>query len=732
MSKGSKKVTIGFKYYMGLHMILCHGPVDAILAINAGKRNMYTGTISSNSTIQINKPDLFGGEKKEGGITGDIDIMMGGATQAQNAYLVSKIGSLLPAFRGVVSVVCKGIYLCAMSPYPKPWDFVVKRIPGKSWYNTGNVADINNGSANPAHVIYEALTDTSWGMGYPTGSIDETTFRAAADTLKAEGLGVSLILTKQDTIESFIYTVLAHINAMLYTRPDNGKFSLKLTREDYVVASLQLFDESNVIKLSSFERPLYSEVTNEIVVQYRQRGTAADNTVAVQDLAAVAAQYGVVSQTIQYPGLDNATNAQRAALRDLRQRSTPFSRVKCSVNRQGWNQTIGNVIRFSWAEYDLVEVPMRIMNVNYGDLVDGTIELDLVEDMFGMPTTTYMGEQTSGWVNPIQPPVDFPLGVGYEATYWDVALALPEAELAAKDSTSAFLTACFGETSAYIPAYELWSGNSGALVNTDNAVPTPHGTLSAAITHLQTSFTLTAFTTGFEDVEVGTYAYVDNEIMRVDSVNGVTGDVTVGRGCLDTIPATHSLGARMWFAEHSRAEDPTERAATSTVYFKGLPHSGEARLAEASATQRSVTFNNRFWRPYVPGQFAINGNQYAATVITGPLVITWANRNRQTQLIRPITGFTNANITPEAGVTHSINIYGYSPDPVSSLKAVTGITGSLATWSWGSTEAAECLYSNIRVTLKSTRDSLDSYQTQDWHVVRAGLGFNLGNYLGGI
>ena len=27
---GSKEVTVGYKYYVGMHMILCHGPVDNI------------------------------------------------------------------------------------------------------------------------------------------------------------------------------------------------------------------------------------------------------------------------------------------------------------------------------------------------------------------------------------------------------------------------------------------------------------------------------------------------------------------------------------------------------------------------------------------------------------------------------------------------------------------------------------------------------------------------------
>ena len=36
---------------------------------------------------------------------------------------------------------------------------------------------------NPAHIIYQCLTDTAWGMGYPTSALDDASFTAAANTL---------------------------------------------------------------------------------------------------------------------------------------------------------------------------------------------------------------------------------------------------------------------------------------------------------------------------------------------------------------------------------------------------------------------------------------------------------------------------------------------------------------------------------------------------------------------
>jgi len=41
--------------------------------------------------------DLFGGESREGGIVGDVDVMMGGPGQAPNDYLATQMGGDVPA-----------------------------------------------------------------------------------------------------------------------------------------------------------------------------------------------------------------------------------------------------------------------------------------------------------------------------------------------------------------------------------------------------------------------------------------------------------------------------------------------------------------------------------------------------------------------------------------------------------------------------------------------------------
>lgn len=133
MGGKSKKVTIGYKYFMGLHMGLCRGPVDAIRRIVVGDKVAWTGEITSNQSVSINRPGLFGGEDQEGGVDGTLQVMMGAPDQPRNASLASMLGGLVSAFRGVVTTFFDG-QVCAMSPYPKEWSYLVQKTK-KGWYD---------------------------------------------------------------------------------------------------------------------------------------------------------------------------------------------------------------------------------------------------------------------------------------------------------------------------------------------------------------------------------------------------------------------------------------------------------------------------------------------------------------------------------------------------------------------------------------------------------------------
>lgn len=700
---GASSVTIGYKYYLGAHLVICHGPVDSVQKVIVGDREAWVGNAANSQQIYINAPELFGGEKKEGGIQGYVDIMMGEASQAKNSYLQARLGNTIPAFRGVLSLVLRKIYICAMSAYPKPWAVKVKRIPARSWYSA--TCEIN-GSANPIHVMYETLTNSDWGMGYPTVTIDDAAFRAAALTCFNEGLGVSMILSGQASVEEFIYDVLKHANGILYTRPDTGQFSIKLLRDDYTVGSLPTYNETNVVQLEYFERPSYAEMVNEIVVSYRPQGAINDDSVTVQDLASIQAQGGIVSQTMAYPGIDTAANAARLAMRDLRQKSTPLARIRIHVNRKAWNQTIGSVFKFSWAEHGLVDIVFRALGINYGDLKDGTIVIDAIEDVFGLPSTTYIGNQPSGWSDPIQPPTDFTVRRLEEALYFDLNNSLPTADFDALTPQAAFLMAFAGEPTQYANNFELWTRlSSTSYAYSATGVPAPHGILSADITETQTAFTVTNLTATAALVAAGQYAYIDDELVRVDTIDTNTGAVTVGRGILDTVPTKHIAGARLLFAEYGKARDSAEYAQGGTLYGKMLMRTGMGLMSISGATEMSKVFTGRQGRPYAPGKLRINGLAYPST-ISGydGLTVDWTHRDRTQQNVRPFIGTEAGNVGPEAGVTYTLRILKDSDSSV--IKSYTGLTGTtqvIPQPDLGDT-------ADIRVELSSLRSGIASHQ----------------------
>ena len=135
MGGSSKKQTVGYRYRMGLHLVLCQGPVDAVQEIQMGERTAWgdadRGPLFSGhglTSLPINKPTLFGGDEREGGVVGTIDVLPGGPSQGRNDYLMARLGSAIPAFRGVLSLVARQILFAANNPYIKPWAVRVRRF----------------------------------------------------------------------------------------------------------------------------------------------------------------------------------------------------------------------------------------------------------------------------------------------------------------------------------------------------------------------------------------------------------------------------------------------------------------------------------------------------------------------------------------------------------------------------------------------------------------------------
>ena len=688
---GAKKQTVGYRYLMGLHFGLSHGPINEVAEIRVGGRTAWSGSQTASGQISVNNPNLFGGDDREGGIVGALDVMMGETTQVANTYLAAVAGAQQPTYRGLLTAVFRGGRVCSNNPYPKPWSFRLRRSSAgwdnnAPWYSAKAMVSFASGSIkamNPAHIIYEVLTNRDWGMGYPTGTLDDTSFRAAADQLYTEGFGLCLLWTRQDSIENFLQQVIDYVGASLATDRTTGLFTLTLLRGGYNVSLLPAFDEDDVLDLVGLDGGTLAGAANEITVKYHDPVAHVDQSVTLQALGSIQAQGVVISDSRDYHGVPDYDLAARLAQRELRASSVPLKRLEVKFKRTAYKLKPGDVFKFSWAPLGLVNVVFRVGEVDYGMLTSGAVTVRAVQDVFSLPDAVYVAVQPTGWVPPSSTPTIPANRRLMEATYRDLALIFSVGDLTALPSTAAYVVAMASSPGGLALNYELWTRTgSNAFADVTNGDWTPTATIQGSMTASPSNAAVTLlFGINLDQVEVGTAALIydgsASEIVRVEAIDPIAGTATLARGCVDTIPAAHSAGVRIWFYELQSGPDPTEWASGETIDAKILTHTSSAVLDISTAPTDSIAVVGREALPYVPQGLIINGVAAASqTLITGPLVVSYFRRNKVTQLDQLIAA-TAADIPQEAGTTYSIAL---KDGGGSTFATFTGITA--ASWTW--------------------------------------------------
>ena len=734
MSRKKKNQTVGYWYFMGLHMGLCHGPVDEISEISADDKVAWTGSVTDNDVRGV-VADIFGGEEKEGGIRGHVWFEMGGASQTKNAYLVSKLGALVPAFRGICALVFYGS-ITANTTYIKPWAVKLKRIAkgwmdNSVWYEAKAAIGID---MNPAHIIYQCLTDREWGMNHPVSGIDDDNFRAAADVLHSEGFGLSLMWNQQSSIQKFIQIVCDHIGAALKTDPRTGKFQLKLIRADYDPGDLPVFNQSNIVELQSFQRAGWGETTNEVSIIYTDPDSRNETSITVHDLANIQAQGQVISQKIQYTGITSHSIAQKVAMRDLLARSTPLSKLKISVNRTAWNLVQGDVFKFTWPKLGIDSVILRVINVSTGTLENGLIIVEAVEDVFGLPVSSYGSSQASEWTPPDSTATPSLLRKFTEATYYDIATTMTTADLEATDATEGYAVMFSKSSSSLALDYKLRTriGSTGDFVEVDSGrhCPTANAWDFGTVEEYSTTV-INSISGDLSTFELGNYLICDDEWMRVDNINLIDNEITVARGVIDTVPQQHATNSPIFFAEGFSTVDGTAYVDGEEIQAKVITTTIAGVLDESLASTDSITIQARQNLPYPPAKIRING-EYNPSQVSGEITITWAHRNRLQQTVS-LLAQDDDSVTPEDGVTYGMNIYKGLVSPIL-CRTLTGLTGTSYTYPMDE-ELADTggIIGYLTFEIFSERDGLTSYQSHRFIFERiyAGWGFDWGNNWGG-
>lgn len=765
---GSSSPTVGYRYFLGMHMGICRGPVDSLVEIRVGDKkawplaittpdegtDQYVGIgldehgegifvwvpatysyieesppVTESSSIMIRAPGLFGGDEKEGGIEGQLDVMMGEDTQLVNPRLAAMLGnSLVSAFRGMFTLFYDGL-VCSMNPYPKAWKFRVRRAlkgwDGDVFYPATAVMDIvvmqpkvaggpivanHIAAMNPAHIIWECCTNRDWGRGLTPDLLDEAAFTAAADTLYNEGFGLCLAWTREDTVDAFIQRVIDHIGAVLYVSRSTGRLVLELLRNDYVVGDLPLLTTTTgILTIEDDDASASQTLINELVVKMMDPLSGGERQVRVQNIGSMQASEAILSKSVDYPGIPTVALATRVAQRDLRICGTPLRRFKMTMDRRAYALVPGGLFRFTDTLRGITNMVMRIGRLE--DTPDSQLLITAIQDIFGLPAVSYVSGATNsaGGLEPAAP--EDAIGAISEQSYIGILRWKTTTELGALTGDEAYVMLMGARPSLQSQNYDVYTGNNTiGFKKRNTGIWTPAAVLTADITELGTTLYISNVTLPNPVLPVaGIPAIIGDEWVRLDAWNAETSTFTIARGVGDTIPEHHSSGDMLWLISKGVGIDPTIYVETDVIEGRLLTNTAGGQLAVPDATPHSITLVGRWIRPYPPGLVKVNDRVFPeAAPPTADFTVTWAMRNRLTQADRMIP-YTSTTITPESGQTATILVREGLGGSGTVVRTVTGITSD--TWSYSTANwIADGSPVPLTIELFSDRDGFDSWK----------------------
>lgn len=830
MGKGGG-TTVGYWYRVAYHAGLGVGPIDAFLEMRGGDKTAWAGRLTSSGTITVNAPNLWGGEKDQGGIAGDVDVMFGEATQQPNPYLLATFGAQVPAWRGVATLVFKGGRYGAMNPYPqKPsykferikagWDngcwypetaaiplgdggpisldgyFLVQggspitnqgatygTVPetfigsahdigkmcldarnahdgstytyqqsyvyalGSVWQigatsvergntigiaavtviptcpvgSTTSFAEHGSGSPlgvtepsvvcwaphgilamNPAHILYYARTQVDMGRE-PVANMNDASFRAAAAWYYQQSFG---LCTEYDpaneSLDDFTTRIEKVAGCSMSRSPVDGQWYIDIANGVFDLASLPILTDDDILDFSESPSTLDS-ATNSVSVQYfdpEQNETL--STAPVQAMAAIDA-FGTIHDQTTYPEIPTSDLAIRVATRDLRASITPTRAFELTTTRLPYAWRVGTYFRLQSVKRGIADMVCILAEKSSGTLKSGAITVTASQDIYSLPTTTFVDTEHGVDTRPSQIPVAIVSQAAFEAPYVAVVSALSRADLAALPADVGYLMAVAADpaTPPTSLGYTVVVSSGGDYAGTTHGDWCPSATVVAAAGYEDTSFTIA---NGYQLslVAVGTAAQWGNEIVRVDAIDAAAGTIILGRACADTVPAQHAAGERLWFYGADVAAASSEYTSGETVDVKLLTNTGSQQLDESAATPMAVTFNGRQARPYPPAAVMLNGlDALGVPSLTGDIAVAFAFRNRVLQADQLID-YSMANVAPETGQTLSWRVL----DPTSAVIASgSGVTANTFTVPAMTADGA------LTLEMWCVRDGLASWQS---------------------
>jgi hypothetical protein len=730
----SDTITKGFRYSIGMQLAICRGQLtnnghDGIRRIFVDDKQVRPGTGSpgtfppvDSGTITINKPD-FNGE--ESNLAGTLRVHDGGPSQSVSNYLTGVVvggATDLPAYNGTVYLVWERGEI-GTSPNLAPWSFEVTRIPnGLGFSGSPNEAYLYEDDvphANPMNVLYEILTDADWGAGVSASLIDTASFIAAGEQLYSEGNGFSMLMDNPKQIGKIIEEIERQCDGALLLDESTGLYEFLLARENTDSPdTTPVVDETNCtsVKLS---RTSWENTMNEVRVPYHDPSKDyAESFAIAQDGANNKIQQANVGTTTRFPGCKQGSLAAQLSWRELRFLAYPLSKCTLKVDRTMFEIKPTESLNLTWGPLGITNVRYRVSKVNLGDMDNGQISLECVEDIFQTDIASFADPITSRWqpvsVDPVQP-----LGISL--------FEMPLPFMTIGSGTQVGVCVVRGGPSQ--ASYDVWTtgnqsiapgspfgatGDGNFSFETTVHEFTPSGLLQGALpattpfreedsppapgiridntTDIGRVVTAgSALLSELTSDNIVNIILIDKEFIFYESItqNSPEGNYTlhgIHRGMMNSVVSDHADNARVFFVTLGIGRIPagndTIPGTVDAMVVRILSSTPLTTMDLANGAEASIDLEHRSVAEAPPADPIMNlerivdiGSLTSPEGVTcGDLTFSWRGRDLQAQRVDGITvDQESGDIAPRGGTTYRVEVFRTDISPSVSIFEKTGI-----------------------------------------------------------
>ena len=409
--------TVGYKYRLALQYALFKTQVAGITGVWLGDDELYRGVATD--VVDIDRPDLFGGEKSGGGFEGRIRLFDGSPTQGVSAFLNTRI-SPLSAYRGTSYVMVTSLDETEGAVIGESNNLRHLKIEVQTMDTLAN-GGLNNtlgltgdkhiigADSNPISVAYEYYVNNDWGRRFPPSDIDSASFIAAADTCYDEGIGFGLVIDEITTTGNIQDIIEQHIDGYIGPNPITGRIEVQLARQDYVIANEFQATSDNILEVKKWNRGDWSQTYNKIRVRYADRDKQWNESHAVELASGNRIIQGKNKvKDLRYEGVHDATVAAKMAARSKRSLSQPVDSGTLVLNREAYALRPGNVVAVTTPKIPgSAMLPTRVTKVGVGNVTMNSIEVDVVLDVFDSESNTVAVPPGTDLILPTQDVVPF-------------------------------------------------------------------------------------------------------------------------------------------------------------------------------------------------------------------------------------------------------------------------------------------------------------------------------------